>query len=178
MGDSQTVTAAKKQSAAFDKPGLLGLLRQEYAMPEAVSDEMLVKMLMEALSGVPEQDEAPDAEKKDEPPPVDLPIPAAASVKPRITLDVEADVAEQAKRQARATAVIQNAIKARRVSPATLEAAGRLALYDPDAFESVVCSQAAPPAGQLITHQAADRQGKAETYADKVRAGRMAAWRR
>lgn len=171
MGDSQTVTAAKKQSAAFDKPGLLGLLRQEYAMPEAVSDEMLVKMLMEALSGVPEQDEAPDAEKKDEPPPVDLPIPAAASAKPRIEL-VEDEAAVKAARE-KVKALVASAVAAGKVTEAGLEGAIRFASAAPDDFAAwaETAPVVAPAAGQVVKASAADRSQKsvAERLTEKYR---------
>lgn len=160
MGDSKTVIAAKKQSAAFDKAGLIGLLRETYAMPEAVSDEMLVKMLMEALAGAPEPDEMePDAEKKpDEPaPPIDLPIPAAASVKPRIEL-VEDDEAVKASRE-RIKSLVASAVSAGKVTAATLESAVRFCSADPDGFAewSEVAPVLAPAAGQVVKASAADR---------------------
>lgn len=166
MGDSQTVTAAKKQSAAFDKPGLLGLLRQEYAMPEAVSDEMLVKMFMEALSGVPEQDEAPDAEKKDEPPPVDLPIPAAASAKPRIEL-VEDEAAIKASRE-KVKTLVASAVASGKVTDATIESAVRFCTADPDGFAAwaEVAPVLAPASGQVVKASAADRAPK--SVADRL----------
>lgn len=159
MADSQTVTAAKKQkSAAFDKSGLIGLLRETYAMPEAVSDEMLVKMLMEALAGAPEQPEEPEmpeAEKAPDAPPIDIPIPAAASVQPAIMLDVEAEKADRE----RVKSLVASAVADGKVTAAMLEASVRFASADPDGFAawSEVAPVLAPAAGQVVTASAADR---------------------
>jgi len=172
MGDSQTVTAAKKQSAAFDKPGILALLRETYSMPEAISDEMLAEMLAKALAGAPEPEM--DLEKEDKP--ADLPNPlaeAAASVKPRIEL-VE-DVKAEAEKSERVIAAVRKAASLGTITPATLEAAGKLAIADVESFESVFCSPPAPVAGQLITASAKDRSAKPASYADQIRAQRNAA---
>lgn len=180
MGDSQTVTAAKKQkSAAFDKPGLLGLLRETYAMPEAVSDEMLVKMLLEALAGAPEPDEIEmekDADKPSDAPAIPVETPASASVQPAIELvEIVADVKAETEKNARVIAAVQKAARLGTITPATLDAAGKLAIADIDSFEKLFCSPPAPAAGQLITASAKDRSAKPATYADQIRAQRNAA---
>jgi len=179
MADSKTVTAAKKQSAAFDKPGLMALLRKEYGMPEAVSDDMLTKMLMEALAGAPEpeMDMEKEAEKPaDLPNPLEEAVPAAASVKPRIELvETVADVKAEAEKNERVIAAVRKAASLGTITPATLDAAGKLAVADLESFETLFCSPPAPAAGQLITASAKDRSGKAASYADQIRAQRNAA---
>jgi phage I-like protein len=162
MGDSQTVTAAKKQSAAFDKAGLIGLLRDTYAMPEAVSDEMLVKMLMEALAGAPKPDDMDSEEKKpEEIPPADLPVPAAASAKPRIErVEDEADVAT----------VIAEATAAGKITPANVKAATAMARANVAAFRSWIetAPVVAPPSGRIVTASAKDRAAKStKTWAER-----------
>lgn len=157
MADSKTVTAAKKQSAAFDKPGLLGLLRDTYAMPEAVSDEMLVKMLMEALAGAPEP-EMPEAEKTPDEQTPEIPVPAIASAKPRIEL-VEDEAEVKAKRD-RVKSLVAAAVANRKVTEAGLEGAIRFATAAPDDFEAwaETAPVVAPDAGQLVKASAADRK--------------------
>lgn len=176
MGDSQTVTAAKKSSAAFDKAGLLGVIRETFAMPEAISDEMLVDLLKKAVEEVVE-------EIKEDPPmpgaeaaPADLPIPAAASAKPRIELvETVEDVKAEAEKNERVIAAVRKAAALGTITPATLDAAGKLAIADVESFESLFCSPPAPAAGQLITASAKDRSAKPMSYADQIRAQRNAA---
>lgn len=157
MGDSQTVTAAKKQSAAFDKPGILALLRETYSMPEAISDEMLAEMLAKALAGAPEPEM--DLEKEDKP--ADLPNPlaeAAASVKPRIEF-VEDGSAEKA---------VAEAEKAGKVTAAMRPGALKFASADPAGFASFVAASpvVAPAAGQIVTAASGDRTVQKFTTAD------------
>ena len=161
MGDSKTVTAAKKQSAAFDKPGILALLRETFAMPEAISDEMLAELLMKALEGAPEPDM--EMEKKDEAKPdlpLDLPLPAAASVKPRIELvDDQADQKAEAEKRATVKAAVEAAMQAGKVTPANVDEAIAKAWSDPLAFavEMLSAPAASPAPGQLVQASAADR---------------------
>lgn len=152
MADSKTVTAAKKISAAFDKPGLLALIRETYAMPEAVNDEMLIELVGKAFAGAPEPDM--DLEKEPEnpaAPPADA--PALASAKPRIEL-----VDDGADRE-RVKSLVASAVAARKVTDATLESAVRFCSADPDGFAewAEVAPVLAPAAGQVITASAADR---------------------
>lgn len=170
MADSKTVTAAKKQTAAFDKPGLLALIRETYAMPEAVSDEMLIELVGKAFAGAPEPEM--DLEKEKEPenpaaPPVD--VTALASAKPRIEL------VEDPKDAARIIASVQKAATLGTITPQTLDAAGKLAGADIESFERIFCQPPAPAAGRLINASAKDRASKPSSYADTVRAARNAA---
>jgi len=177
MADSKTVTAAKKQTAAFDKPGLLALIRETYAMPEAVSDEMLIELVGKAFAGAPEPEM--DLEKEKEPenpaaPPVD--VPALASAKPRIELvETVEDVKAEAEKNERVIAAVRKAASLGTITPKTLDAAGKLAVADVESFESLFCQPPAPAAGQLIHASAKDRSGKPATYADQIRAQRNAA---
>lgn len=178
MADSKTVTAAKKSSAAFDKAGLLGVIRETFAMPEAISDEMLIDLLKKAVEDVVEEikeDPAmpdPMAEAK----PADLPFPAAASARPAIELvETVADVKAEAEKNERVIAAVRKAASLGTITPKTLDAAGKLAVADVESFEVLFCSPPAPPAGQLIHASAKDRSGKPATYADQVRAQRNAA---
>ena len=179
MADTKPVVAAKKQAAAFDKPGILALLRENFAMPDAISDEMLGKLLMEALAGAPEpeMDMEKEAEKPaDLPNPLEEAVPAAASVKPRIELvETVADVKAEAEKNERVIAAVRKAASLGTITPATLDAAGKLAVADLESFETLFCSPPAPAAGQLITASAKDRSGKAASYADQIRAQRNAA---
>jgi len=156
MADSKTVTAAKQKSAAFDKPGLLALIRETYQMPEAVSDEMLLELIGKAIAGAPEMPEM-DMEKKDEPkPPAAEPLPfdnAAASVKPRI------EIVEDGTARERIKSLVASAVSDGKVTAATLESAVRFASADADGFEewAKVAPVLAPAAGQVVTASAADR---------------------
>jgi phage I-like protein len=154
MADSKTVTAAKKNSAAFDKAGLLGVIRETFAMPEAISDEMLIDLLKKAVEDVVEEvkDMAPEE------PAMDLPMPAAASVeKPRIEL-VEDETATKAARE-RIKSLVASAVSAGKVTSATLEASIRFCSADPDGFAewAEVAPVLAPAPGQVVHASAADR---------------------
>ena len=173
MGDSKTVTAAKKNSAAFDKAGLLGVIRETFAMPEAISDDMLIDLLKKAVEDVVEEvkDMAPEE------PAMDLPMPAAASVeKPRIELvETIDDVKAEAVKNERVIAAVRKAASLGTITPQTLDAAGKLAVADVESFETLFCSLPAPAAGQLINASAKDRSTKPGNYADQIRAQRNAA---
>lgn len=154
MADSKTVTAAKKNSAAFDKAGLLGVIRETFAMPEAISDDMLIDLLKKAVEDVVEEvkDMAPEE------PAMDLPMPAAASVeKPRIEL-VEDEAEVKASRE-RVKALVASAVSAGKVTSATLEASIRFCSADPDGFAewAEVAPVLAPAPGQVVHASAADR---------------------
>lgn len=159
MADSKTVTAAKKNSAAFDKAGLLAVIRETFAMPEAISDDMLIDLLKKAVEDVVEEiKEDPGAMPGAEAAPADIPLPAAASVKPRIEL-VEDGSAEKA---------VAEAEKAGKVTAAMRPSALKFASADPAGFASFVAASpvVAPAAGQIVTAASGDRAAQKFTRAD------------
>lgn len=174
MGDSKSVTAAKVKGAAFDMAGVLEVIRSAFKMPDAISDDMLAKLVGEALMGkpaeMPEEPEMPEAEKVDDKPaalPFESPEDAEKKKKlpfsveaPAITLDAEAEKADRE----RIKALVARAYAEGKVTAATLEGAIQFAQASPDGFEAWVATAPAlaPQSGQLVKASAADRSPKSD----------------
>lgn len=109
LGLPETATEAEALAAAgsFDKPGILALIRGSFKIPEVVKDDMLSKMLDDALGGG--ESEGMEGSAAEAAPPASAPSPeamataAAAAIKPfipQIASEVRQELAAKQKSDA------------------------------------------------------------------------------